>query len=219
MLGTVQKGKKSSSQIDVVGIPLQVIDLFKELEGSKHLSVLSSLHIGIHTALLRRNAYENLPRLGQGEKKKCLLSLGKSYALLLFFVGPWGTSDMEEQSVLPRESEKNEPQFISDDESTSSSAVSVSVPVVADTEPRGGDLEKTLSKSTQKTHRSHRSRWEQQITSAVDWTGDDDPDNPLNWSRAKKIYHVLIPAFQCFTMYVPLFPLAGNPRTTTWSHS
>ncbi|KIW43435.1 uncharacterized protein PV06_04541 [Exophiala oligosperma] len=107
---------------------------------------------------------------------------------------------MEEQSVLPRESEKNEPQFISDDESTSSSAVSVSVPVVADTEPRGGDLEKTLSKSTQKTHRSHRSRWEQQITSAVDWTGDDDPDNPLNWSRAKKIYHVLIPAFQCFTI-------------------
>ncbi|KIW11550.1 hypothetical protein PV08_10851 [Exophiala spinifera] len=105
---------------------------------------------------------------------------------------------MVEQPVAVGNLEKNEPSYKSDDESMSSSSA-VSVPVV-DAEPTGGDIEKTTTKSTQRTHRSNRSQWEKQITSAVDWTGDDDPDNPLNWGRAKKIYHVLIPAFQCFTI-------------------
>ena len=60
-------------------------------------------------------------------------------------------------------------------------------------------LEKTASKATQRTTRSGRSN--RAITTAQDWEGPDDPDNPLNWPTSKKIYHTVIPALQCFTMY------------------
>ena len=36
---------------------------------------------------------------------------------------------------------------------------------------------------------------------AHDWTGPDDPENPRNWSAAKKIYHVLIPTLFGFVVY------------------
>lgn len=58
----------------------------------------------------------------------------------------------------------------------------------------------------------------QKITTAVDWAGPDDPDNPLNWSTAKKAYHTAIPALQCFTMYAcPVF--AQSERTKPGSGS
>jgi hypothetical protein len=38
-------------------------------------------------------------------------------------------------------------------------------------------------------------------TTAHDWTGPDDPENPRNWSTAKKIYHVLIPTLFGFVVY------------------
>ena len=37
---------------------------------------------------------------------------------------------------------------------------------------------------------------------AVGWNGLDDPENPLNWSAAKKAYHAAIPSIYCFTVYV-----------------
>jgi hypothetical protein len=81
------------------------------------------------------------------------------------------------------------------------------------------DLEKVGSRHTQRTTRSARSGHPPQT--AQDWDGDDDPgiqlypphilqtkaltimaiDNPVNWPLASKIYHVLVPALQCFTMY------------------
>lgn len=35
---------------------------------------------------------------------------------------------------------------------------------------------------------------EEEITSAADWTGPEDPENPLNWPLAKKIYHSAVPS-------------------------
>lgn len=36
-------------------------------------------------------------------------------------------------------------------------------------------------------------------TSATEWNGPDDPDNPLLWSRWKRTYHVLPPAIISFS--------------------
>lgn len=44
---------------------------------------------------------------------------------------------------------------------------------------------------------------DQQITTAQDWTGPDDPGNAENWSGGKKAYHVFYIGLQCFVMYVP----------------
>lgn len=38
------------------------------------------------------------------------------------------------------------------------------------------------------------------VLAGKDWTGDDDPDNPINWARWKRIYHTMIPSIQAFTM-------------------
>lgn len=78
----------------------------------------------------------------------------------------------------------------------SSSVCSLPVPSVTDVL----DLEKTTSKASKRTTQSTRSN--RVATTAQDWDGADDPDNPLNWPIALKIYHTLIPALQCFTMYV-----------------
>ena len=32
------------------------------------------------------------------------------------------------------------------------------------------------------------------LTTAQDWTGPDDPENPMNWPLAQRIYHTTIPA-------------------------
>lgn len=78
--------------------------------------------------------------------------------------------------------------------SDTSSALSAPVPV-ATTEL---DIEKTASRATQGSRRS--AGLTRTITSAYDWTGDDDPDNPLNWSVGKKIYHTLVPGLQAFVV-------------------
>ena len=41
-----------------------------------------------------------------------------------------------------------------------------------------------------------------QYTTAQDWEGDDDRENPQNWSRRKQIYHMFIPAALGFIRYV-----------------
>lgn len=35
---------------------------------------------------------------------------------------------------------------------------------------------------------------------ALDWESVDDPGNPRNWSRSKKIFHTSLPALFGFTM-------------------
>jgi hypothetical protein len=34
-----------------------------------------------------------------------------------------------------------------------------------------------------------------------DWNGPDDPDNPLNWIKWKRYFHVIPPAIISFTGY------------------
>ncbi|RMZ89728.1 hypothetical protein DV736_g3041, partial [Chaetothyriales sp. CBS 134916] len=59
------------------------------------------------------------------------------------------------------------------------------------------DLEKA---ETQTTHRSARSRGPaQRITTAQDWTGPDDLENPLGWSLGWKAYTTVMIALQCIT--------------------
>ena len=35
-----------------------------------------------------------------------------------------------------------------------------------------------------------------------EWSGPNDPGDPMNWSTAKKAYHSAIPSVYCFTVYV-----------------
>lgn len=42
----------------------------------------------------------------------------------------------------------------------------------------------------------------QRALQAGEWSSPEDPDNPLNWSTAKKAYHAAIPSIYCFTVYV-----------------
>jgi len=64
--------------------------------------------------------------------------------------------------------------------------------------PEVVDVEKIVSQATERS--AEPVRPDQKVVSAQDWTGVDDPENPLNWSFAMKAYHTLIPALQCFTM-------------------
>jgi len=61
-----------------------------------------------------------------------------------------------------------------------------------------GDLEKVVSNVP--THRSSSSKKDAatRTVTAQDWTGPDDPENPHNWPRKKKIYHMTIPGIFCF---------------------
>lgn len=40
----------------------------------------------------------------------------------------------------------------------------------------------------------------QQANQASEWSGPGDPEDPLNWSVAKKAYHAAIPSIYCFTV-------------------
>ena len=39
---------------------------------------------------------------------------------------------------------------------------------------------------------------------SLDWDGEDDPDNPLSWSKWKRLYHIYPPALISFTAFGPL---------------
>ena len=42
----------------------------------------------------------------------------------------------------------------------------------------------------------------QQAVQTGEWSSLEDPEDPLNWSAAKKAYHSAIPSVYCFTVYV-----------------
>jgi hypothetical protein len=84
------------------------------------------------------------------------------------------------------------------DHSDSSSSISIPHQRTGAEPPE--DLEKSTSHATQHSARSGHPV--QKVITAQDWTGPDDPENPVNWGIWKKVYHVAIPALQCFTMYV-----------------
>lgn len=81
----------------------------------------------------------------------------------------------------------------------SDSSSSVSLPEQSTGAEATQDLEKSTSHATQ--HSVQHGHPVQKLVTAQDWTGPDDPENPMNWPIGKKVYHVLIPALQCFTMY------------------
>lgn len=47
----------------------------------------------------------------------------------------------------------------------------------------------------------------QQAYQTGDWSSPDDPEDPMNWSTPKKIYHGAIPSVYCFTVYVEVTPV------------
>ena len=61
------------------------------------------------------------------------------------------------------------------------------------------DIEKI---ATQTSRHSKTGTPATKIQTAQDWTGPDDEGNPLNWPLWLRIYHTIIPALFCFTMYV-----------------
>ncbi|KAF2399651.1 putative bicyclomycin resistance protein [Trichodelitschia bisporula] len=54
------------------------------------------------------------------------------------------------------------------------------------------------------------------VTTAQDWDGLDDPENPMNWPLGLKIYHTIIPALLAFvvtfgsSVYSPGYPLVAK---------
>lgn len=58
------------------------------------------------------------------------------------------------------------------------------------------DLEQAF---TEKTHYTGQESVNEVVT-ALDWTGPDDPENPENWSTAKKAFHVTYVGLQCFVV-------------------
>jgi hypothetical protein len=38
------------------------------------------------------------------------------------------------------------------------------------------------------------------VVTALDWTGPDDPENPYNWSKARKFYHAFAPSLFAFAV-------------------
>ena len=46
-----------------------------------------------------------------------------------------------------------------------------------------------------------------QAVEAGEWSSPEDPENPMNWSTAKKAYHAAIPSVLCFTVYVKDMPV------------
>ena len=40
----------------------------------------------------------------------------------------------------------------------------------------------------------------QAAAQTVEWDGPKDPENPQNWSTAKKAYHAAIPSLYCYTV-------------------
>lgn len=39
-----------------------------------------------------------------------------------------------------------------------------------------------------------------QSEKSLDWTSKDDPENPMNWPKGKKIFHTMLPALFGFVM-------------------
>lgn len=94
----------------------------------------------------------------------------------------------------------------SDSNSVSSSEDSPAVPE----RPIETDLEKATTQHTQRTTTSRAGDPVQRVTTAQDWTGPDDPENPFNWPLFKKVYHTTMVGFQCFTMYVIRLTLSSR---------
>lgn len=40
----------------------------------------------------------------------------------------------------------------------------------------------------------------EKVTTALDWIGPEDPENPENWSTGKKAFHIAYVGLQCFVV-------------------
>lgn len=72
------------------------------------------------------------------------------------------------------------------------------------------DLERAL---TEKSHHAGQENVNKVMT-ALDWTGPDDPENPENWSSAKKVFHTTNAGLQCFVVYVSFCQIQCASLTT-----
>lgn len=55
----------------------------------------------------------------------------------------------------------------------------------------------TVQKSTSSSASSHATN-----EFLVTWDGEDDPTNPLNWPRSKKVIHIVLISALTFVTYV-----------------
>lgn len=81
-------------------------------------------------------------------------------------------------------------------ESESQSGLSEPTTMVAITTE--GEVEKTITIATGNPQRDDVPIRE--VTTAQEWEGPDDPENPLNWPTSWKVYTVAMTGLQCFTM-------------------
>lgn len=49
--------------------------------------------------------------------------------------------------------------------------------------------------------KSRASFVEDSDVNTVDWDGPDDPEHPLNWSKLKRVSHVVLVSFMSLTVY------------------
>ena len=103
-----------------------------------------------------------------------------------------------------------EKQVSPDSHGISSSSSSVTLPMAAhNSEDSKVDLEKMATeKSREAGHPTTK------VKTALDWTGDDDEENPENWSTGKKAYHIAYVGLQCFVVYVDVSMLWASVLTS-----
>lgn len=59
------------------------------------------------------------------------------------------------------------------------------------------DLEQVHTEKSRHHSDEHDVR---RVVTALDWTDDDDPENPENWGGWKKAFHVAYVGLQCFVV-------------------
>lgn len=67
---------------------------------------------------------------------------------------------------------------------------------------QGDSIKEAESLSEATTDNEKQDAGPSQITTATDWDGPDDPDNPHSWPLWLRVYHVTAPALFGFSVYV-----------------
>ena len=67
------------------------------------------------------------------------------------------------------------------------------MPSIVDQEKRDELQSPITSQDVEKAHPQAKSK------APLDWDGDDDPENPWNWSLRKRVFHIVPPAVISFT--------------------
>lgn len=81
------------------------------------------------------------------------------------------------------------------------------------TQYEGHSFESNRSSQTEKGP-TPRGSMDGRPTKELDWDGEKDPENPMNWALWKKIIHTAIPAIYTFGLYVHDISVAASEIAT-----